>query len=122
MVLTHGPIIPCQRVEQVPEGHPQTFLKLALAQLGSVLGCTGFLGSSCSECIPQLLSRHVAFPTVPGGIHCCIVVPPMDEWIRPMGTGCASFPASAAAKSDRDLPKYLLQKRFSPLIGKDGIK
>lgn len=55
---------------------------------------------------PQLFSVQVVLPTVDGGIHCWIVVPPIDEWISPIGTAGSPSSASSAILSAKFFPKY----------------
>lgn len=117
VMFNHGAIIPCHRSEQWPLGQLHTVDWLAL-HLERVLGCTGLRGSSCSLS-PQLLSAQVSLPVVHGGIHCCIVVPPMLLWTRPIGTGSAAASGDAAAISSlSDLPKYLCGPKFSSMQSK----
>lgn len=63
-------------MEHTPLGQDHTFARVAFSQ---VLGLGGL---PCST-QPQLFSVHVSLPFAVGGIHSCIVVPPMVEAIRP---------------------------------------
>ena len=70
----------------MPEAQLQTVFSEAFVHCELVLGCTAlFRGASCST-NPQLLSKHVELLTVAVGIHCCIDVPPIELWMRPIGT------------------------------------